>query len=66
VIAADGKVEMASVVTPGHPAYDPLLLAAAKDWQYKPAMRDGKPVRYQKLIPFVLRPRSEAQGMIQK
>jgi len=65
VIAADGKVEMASVVTPGHPAYDPLLLAAAKDWQYKPAMRDGKPVRYQKLIPFVLRPRSEAQGMIQ-
>jgi TonB family protein len=56
VIAADGKVEMVSVVTPGHPAYDPLLLAAAKDWQYKPAMRDGKPVRYQKLIPFVLKP----------
>ena len=56
VITADGKVEAASLVTPAHPAYDPLLLAAVKDWQYKPAMRDGQPVRYQKLIPFVLRP----------
>jgi TonB family protein len=59
VITAEGKVEAASLVTPAHPAYDPLLLAAVKDWQYKPAMRDGQPVRYQKLIPFVLRPRTD-------
>ena len=56
VITADGKVEMASLVTPANPAYDALLLAAAKTWQYKPAMREGQAVRYQKLIPFVLRP----------
>ncbi|HKV98913.1 MAG TPA: energy transducer TonB [Vicinamibacterales bacterium] len=60
IISTDGKVESASIVSAGHPAYDPLLLAAAKDWQYKPAMRDGQPVRYQKLIPFVLRPRVSA------
>jgi TonB family protein len=56
VITVDGKVESATIVTAGHPAYDPLLVAAAKDWQYKPAMRDGQPVRYQKMIPFVLKP----------
>lgn len=56
IITAEGKVESATIVTAGHAAYDPLLLAAAKDWQYKPAMRDGQPVKYQKLIPFVLKP----------
>lgn len=61
IINAEGKVESASVVTAGHQAYDPLLLAAAKDWQYKPAMRDGQPVKYQKLIPFVLRPRESSR-----
>src|SRR5262249_8509716 len=57
VTSREGKVDSAPTAPAGHPAYDPLLLAAAKDWQYKPAIRDGQPVRYQKLIPFVLKPR---------
>ena len=57
VITVDGKVESATIVTAAHPAYDPLLVAAAKAWQYRPALREGQPVRYQKLIPFVLKPR---------
>jgi TonB family protein len=60
IINTEGKVESVSIVTAGHPAYDPLLLASAKDWQYRPAMRDGQPVRYQKLIPFVLKPHVSA------
>src|SRR5215471_8444332 len=43
VITVDGKVESATIVTAAHPAYDPLLVAAAKEWQYRPAMRDGQP-----------------------
>jgi TonB family protein len=65
IINTDGKVEVATVVAPSHPTYDPMLIAAAKNWEYKPAMRDGKPVKYQKLIPFVLKPREtslEIQG----
>ncbi|HUL74111.1 MAG TPA: TonB family protein [Vicinamibacterales bacterium] len=57
VIDAQGKVESSAVLVPAHPAYDPLLLAAVKDWQYKPALRNGQPVKYQKLIPFTLKPR---------
>ncbi len=57
VIDKDGKVESASLLVPANPAYDPLLLAAAKDWQYRPATRAGVAVKYQKLIPILLRPR---------
>jgi hypothetical protein len=57
IINQQGKIESSSLVVPANPAYDPLLLAAVKDWQYKPAMRDGQPVRYQKLIPIVLKAR---------
>ena len=33
-----------------HPIFDSQLLAAAKDWRYRPAMLNGKPVRYRKLV----------------
>ena len=33
-----------------HPAYDKLLLAAARDFKYRPASLDGQPVRFRKLI----------------
>ena len=60
VITVEGKVESATIITPGYPTYDPLLIDAVKTWQYKPAMRDGQPVKYQKLIPFVLKPHTDA------
>ena len=30
--------------------YDPLLLAAARNWTYTPAMLDGRPVKYRKIV----------------
>jgi len=56
IINQQGKIESSSLVVPANPTYDPLLLAAVKDWQYKPATREGQPVRYQKLIPILLKP----------
>lgn len=37
-----------------HPMYDPLLLAAARDWKYKPARVEGLPVKFRKLIQITL------------
>ena len=33
-----------------HPMYDPQLLAAAREWRYRPATVDGVPVKFRKLI----------------
>ena len=33
-----------------HPIFDSQLLSAAKDWRYRPAMLNGKAVRYRKLV----------------
>ena len=37
-----------------HPMYDPLLLAAARDWRYRPATVQGVPVKFRKLIQITL------------
>jgi hypothetical protein len=37
-----------------HPMYDPMLLAAARDWRYKPATVEGVPVKFRKLIQITL------------
>ena len=57
VIDEQGRVELAALMQPVSPSYDPVLIAAAKDWKFKPAMKNGSPVRYQKLIGVVLKPR---------
>ncbi len=62
VIGLDGKIESSALVVSANPTYDPLLLAAVKDWQYKPALREGQPVKYQKMIPIVLRPHEGGAG----
>lgn len=49
-VSVDGSVESATVVTPSHPTYDALLLAAARSWTYRPALRGGVPVAYTKRI----------------
>jgi hypothetical protein len=35
---------------PIHPLYDAALLAAARDWKYKPATLNGQPVKFRKMI----------------
>jgi hypothetical protein len=57
VIDASGHVESAAMVVSVHVAYDPLLLAATKDWTFKPATLNGESVKYQRLIAVSLSPR---------
>jgi TonB family protein len=50
VIDPSGAVESASMVQPSEPLYDQRLLAAAKNWSYRPARLDGAPVKYRRRI----------------
>jgi TonB family protein len=50
VIDEQGRVVNLAIRLPIHPMYDPQLLAAAKEWRYKPATVDGTPVKFRKMI----------------
>ena len=56
VVDEKGAVTAVSMVKSIFPAYDSLLASAAKEWRYKPATREGRPVRYRLLLEIVLRP----------
>jgi len=58
VIDTDGSVESASMAGQPNPAYDRVLLQAARTWQYQPASINGKPVKYRKRIQLTLVPDS--------
>jgi len=55
VVGENGSVASADIVQPSFETYDGLLLHAAKQWRYKPAMKDGHPVQYLRLIDYVLK-----------
>ncbi len=50
MIDEQGRVINLTLRMPIHPMYDPQLLAAAREWRYKPATVDGAPVKFRKLI----------------
>jgi TonB family protein len=56
LIDEEGTVETARIVESVHSAYDAALLEAARKWRYRPATRNGQPVRYRLVTPVVLRP----------
>jgi TonB family protein len=56
VIDETGRVERAVLRQSMNPVYDALLLSAATNWRYKPALRDGSPVKYRKLIQITIQP----------
>jgi TonB family protein len=56
VIDRSGAVESASMATGTRPAYDQALVRAARDWKFQPAQRQGRPVRYLKVIEIHLAP----------
>ena len=56
IIDERGNVMTADMRQRAHPAYDAELIAAAKAWKFRPAMRGGVPVRYMKLIDITLAP----------
>jgi hypothetical protein len=54
VISETGEVVDAVVRQSLMPAYDVLVAATARHWKYRPAMKDGVPVRYVKTIALVV------------
>jgi TonB family protein len=56
VIDAMGEVESAEMQSAPNPAYDRMVLQAAKTWQYQPATLNGTPVKYRKRIQLALVP----------
>jgi TonB family protein len=56
-IDATGKVTAAVMEPSVYPPYDRQILAAAREWVYRPATQNGKPVGSERLVEIVLRPR---------
>jgi TonB family protein len=56
VINEQGMVENAAIRSSIDPLYDTLALAASRTWQYKPALRDGTPVKFRKLVQVRIQP----------
>jgi hypothetical protein len=55
-ISSTGTVVSAELVAPVHPAYDALLVRAAREWVYTPAKRNGMAVASEKTVEVLLRP----------
>jgi protein TonB len=43
-VDVSGNVIGVTVVRPGHPRVDELVLEALRTWRFKPAMSDGRPI----------------------
>lgn len=56
IIDERGNVISADMRQKAHPTYDTELVAAARAWKFRPALRGGVPVRYMKLIDITLSP----------
>jgi TonB family protein len=56
VIDTNGNVESAMMRVPVNAQYDRMATAAARNWQYQPAMVDGAPVKFVKRIQVSLVP----------
>jgi TonB family protein len=56
VIDKSGAVESATMATATRPAYDQALIRAARSWKFQPAQKQGRPVRYAKVIEIHLAP----------
>lgn len=54
VIDKSGEVESAVMRESVTRVYDTVLVSAAKSWKYRPAMRNGQPVRFRKLVQVTL------------
>ncbi len=57
VVDENGGVVSAAIRGQMNALYDRQVLAAAAGWRYKPALLDGKPVKYRKFIQVALTPK---------
>ena len=51
-IDEQGKVEKAEILKSTHEAFSEAAVKAAKQWEFSPAMKDGKPIKAEVTIPF--------------
>jgi TonB family protein len=51
-----GDVAEAKIQKSVYPVYDPRLIAAARQWKFRPAVKDGQPVSYRTYIEVKLVP----------
>lgn len=49
-IDEQGRVISATIRLGLHPIYDSQILVAAREWRYQPAMLNGRPVKFRKII----------------
>jgi len=56
VIDEQGEVENAVIRSPIDPHYDRLALDATRNWRYRPATREGTPVKFRKLVQVRIQP----------
>jgi hypothetical protein len=56
VIDERGNVESVVLLTSLQPEYNPVLLKSAREWKFRPATKDGLPVRYRKVVGIRLSP----------
>ena len=52
VVDESGRVENPIVQSSTDPAFEPVVLAAIKQWKFEPGKRSGKPVRFRMRQPF--------------
>jgi hypothetical protein len=46
LVGRAGRVETVKLYTPSNGYHDRMIVSAAKAWHYKPALKNGKPVRF--------------------
>jgi TonB family protein len=61
-ISAQGKVTDAEMIKSLHPAYDQLVIRAARAWVYEPAKKDGTPIASEKIVQISVTPPPAGQG----
>ena len=56
VIDERGTVQDARILISVAPTYDPLVLAATRNWRFRPATLNGEPVKYRRRYEIILHP----------
>ena len=57
IVSTTGKVERVKLLPPPHSIHQSMSLSAIKTWRFRPAAKDGHPVRYRLRLPLVDSPR---------
>jgi hypothetical protein len=56
VVSALGTVERVRLITPLRRIPDVMLIGPAKTWEFRPALKDGRPVRYRLTMSWLVDP----------